>query len=430
MSPLVTTTAGLGAEAFGFTRLTASARYYIRRITGLGTATDTAGVFATPSGEVNWAYYDNTSPFTANVTTISPAVITGTSVRWNNSSGNANIWSVRKFGTSTYIATNPNNSNASSEIVKIDGSGTKLWSRSFTITGTIGPEISLDSSENVYLVTKASQTATGSSARWTVAKYNSSGTIQWQRAMQGDANCNGWSLGVSPSGVVYTAGSQSSNSTSQLYVFGVSTTGTKNFVIWLGTTNVARQIVAGSDNSFYLLWNNGSQTFLSKGNSSGLQQWTRQIGVGNGYDMAIDAQDNIYVIAGGYTSVHHVFKYNSSGTIQWQRSIASSSGFMYANSSTSKIWATADSVIFTLQETGNADPVVFKMPATGLLTGTYAMGGYNYTWAASSITETSGTVTYNDFTTSYQVNSGTGTDAAGNISPTTFTPTTDTKDVP
>jgi hypothetical protein len=430
MSPLVTTTAGLGAEAFGFTRLVAGARYYIRRITGLGTQTDTGGVFASATGEVTWAYWDNTSPHTSHVTTVSPSVTTGTSVRWNNSSGNANIWSVRKAGTSTYIATYPHNQNSSSELLKIDGSGSKLWSRSFTLSGTSGSEIALDSSENVYLVTKSSQNG-NSNNRFTVAKYNSSGTIQWQRALQGDYQCSGWSIAATSAGDVYAAGTISGNTSPNLFIFKLNTSGTRQFVIFISNGNYqVRQIVTDSSGAFYVMWNNGTNTFVSKGSSSGVKQWERQIGIGSGYDMAIDPEGNLYVIAGGYTSAHYVFKYNSSGTIQWQRSIASSSGFMYAFQQTSKIWATADSVIFTLQETGNADPVVFKLPATGLLTGTYAMGGYNYTWAASSITETSATNTWLDFTSYYPVNSGTGTDAAGNINPNTFTPTTDTKDVP
>lgn len=403
-------------------------KYYL---TQLSTANLTsAGIYLDGAGEVLWPSVDTNSPYYSQYTTISPTIAAGTSKRWSNSSGSPKNWSIRKFGTSVYQTVFPNNSSSSSELLKTDASGNKTWSRSFTLSGTSGAEIAQDSSENTYLVTKASQTGTGSN-KWTVAKYNSSGTIQWQKALQGDSNCNGWSIAATAAGDVYTAGSQSGNTSPYPFVFKLDTSGNKVWVryIAVGTYQV-RQIVTDSSSNFYLMVSTGSQTYVMKGDSSGNHQWTRQIAAPNGYDMAIDSAGNIYTISGGYTQYHYITKWNSSGTIQWQRSITSSSGFLYGIAETTKIYANDNSIAFSLQETGNGKIVLFKLPNNGTLTGTYALGGYNYTWASSSLTETSASFTWNDFTAYYSANSGSGTDAAGNVTPGAWTPSITTKELP
>lgn len=404
-------------------------KHFITKVAGTTSAAYVGGLFMDSTGEILWTFNESGSPYDAEYTTIDRTATYGTSRKWSNSSGSAKIWSVRKANTSFYITTFPNNTSSSSELLKVASDGSKTWSRSLTLSGTSGSEISLDSSENIYLVTKATQTGTGNN-KFTVAKYNSSGTIQWQKALQGDTNCNGWAIAATPSGDVYAGGSQSGNTTPNVFVFKLNSSGVKQFVIYVAGSYQIRQIVADSDANFYVMWNDGTYTYIAKGNSSGARQWTRRLTIGTGYDMAIDPSNNLYVIAGGYSAQHYVAKYNSSGTIQWQRSIASSSGFMYSLPETSKIYANADSVAFSLHETGNGDPVLFKMPVDGSLTGTYAMGGYNYTWAASSLAETSATPTWLDFTSSYSANSGSATDAAGNVSPSSWTPSTTTKEIP
>lgn len=408
----------------------AAVKYFITKVTGASSSSTGNGVFIDSSDNILWAFSESASPYYSQYTTIDRTITYGTSTRWTNSTGSPRIWSIRGTANSRYLVTFPDNLSSSSEILKTNTAGTKQWSRSFTLSGTSGGEIALDSSENVYLVTKASQNGTGNN-KFTVAKYNSSGTIQWQKAIQGESNCNGWAIAVTPSGDVYAGGSLSSNTTPQLNVMKLNTSGTKQWALWIANGGYQiQQLVTDADGNCYIMWNDGTYTYVSKANSSGTHQWTRRLTVGNGYDMAIDPSNNLYIIAGSYTAVHYVFKYNSSGTIQWQRSIVSSSGFMYGLQGVSKIFANDKSVIWTLQETGNADPVLFKFPTDGTLTGTYAMGGYNYTWAASSITETSASFTWYDFTAYYNANSGTATDASGAVSPSTWTPTTTTKEIP
>jgi hypothetical protein len=403
-------------------------KYYITKVeqsSGVGN-----GAYVDGAGEVVFSYSDNSSPYYMAYSTVNAAASYGVSARWTNSSGSPKGWSIRKSGTSLYLTSFPNNSSSSSELVKMDAAGSKSWSRSLTLSGTSGAEVDMDSSGNAYLVTKSGQTNTGNN-KWTVAKYNSSGTIQWQKALQGDPNCNGWSIATTSAGDVYTAGSQSGNTSPLPFVFKLDTSGTKQWVRYIAVGNYAvRQILTDSSGNFYLLVNDGSYSYVIKGDSSGNHVWTRKFSAGNGYDMTIDPSGNIYVLAGGYTQYHYVVKYNSSGTIQWQRSLTSSSGYLYGLTETTKIYANGDSIVFALQETGNADVVLFKLPSNGTLTGTYTLGSYNYTWASSSLSETSASFTWFDFTAYYNANSGSATDAAGNISPSTFTPTTTKKELP
>lgn len=173
-------------------------------------------------------------------------------------------------------------------IAKFDSSGTLQWDRTLGdssndyVTG-----VAIDSSDNIII---AGYGYFGAQWNGIVAKYNSSGVIQWQKGISSPTSC-------------YMRGCAVDSSDNIIVVGYVSGTG------------------AGSNDGV-----------IVKYNSSGAVQWKRLLG-GSGsevfYGVEVDSSDNIFV--GGYTSSdgagswdYLIVKYNSSGVQQFDRSLGGS----------------------------------------------------------------------------------------------------------
>ena len=216
--------------------------------------------------------------------------------------------------------------------------------------------LELDASANSYVVGQTQGTTAGL-YDGLVAKYNSSGVLQWQRRIGGTGNDYGKGIAVDSSGNVYAA------------------------VQWTSGTN---------------------KSLLVKFDSSGGTVWQRYMGNGTGSTyparVSVDASDNVYVAgvtnetgAGG--DDWFVAKYSAGGTIQWQRSIGSS-----GTDSLLGLDVDADSNIYLAGFTGAAgsgsdDNMYAVIPGDGSLTATVTLDGVNFVYQASSLTEGAGTAT-------------------------------------
>ena len=213
-------------------------------------------------------------------------------------------------------------------VVAYNTSGTALWTaRIGAISADIGYGITLDDNENVYVTGQHTGNATffntsnssvftlsGSSSELFLAKYNSSGTLQWATRVGSTSGDIGYSVSTSSNGDVYVVGS----TTGSVAVYNQDSSS-------FATTTGA---LASTDG------------ILVKYNSSGVAQWYVQIrstGADTAYGVKSDAQGNVYVV-GQYTgflaftnsdgsefsdlaaiSGNDIFivKYNSSGFGQW-----------------------------------------------------------------------------------------------------------------
>jgi len=93
------------------------------------------------------------------------------------------------LGTTTISAT------TSFVLAKYNSSGTIQWQRGFGLSGTTSPlELTVDSAGNCYAV--GASTASGT-ANMQIVKYNSSGTIQWQRSIVYGSSVGGTASGIS-----------------------------------------------------------------------------------------------------------------------------------------------------------------------------------------------------------------------------------------
>lgn len=173
-----------------------------------------------------------------------------------------------------------------------------------------GEGIALDGNGNVYITGYFRDTATFGATSITsagisdvfVAKYNSTGILQWVQKAGGTSLERGQGIAVDGGGNVYITGSFQ---------------GTANF----GATSITS---SGSDD-----------IFVAKYNSGGNLQWIQKAGgagFDSGYGIAVDGSGNVYIT--GYFEATAIFgatsitpssgvsdifvvKYNSTGNLQW-----------------------------------------------------------------------------------------------------------------
>jgi len=246
--------------------------------------------------------------------------------------------------------------------------------------------IALDSSSNIYITGNVESQIAGNGAL--IAKYNSSGTIQWQRSLGGAAVSTtewGRKCAVDSTGSIYVAGDTTSQTTDR---FGLltkyNTSGTIQFQRSCGTStfnNFFRYIALNSaGTAVYVagleLSTGGAGSYdlmVAKFDTSGNLTWQRRIGAATNdlaAGIAVDSNEDVYAATGD-----NVVKYNSGGTLQWNRS--------FSGASISNITVSGTNLI--LCGIKGTDAFIAKVPTDGTKTGTY--GGVTYatgTWTAGT----------------------------------------------
>jgi len=241
------------------------------------------------------------------------------------------------------------------QIAKYNSSGTIQWQKELGNGDEQAYGIVADSSDNVYVAGYTESTGAGGKD-FLLAKYNSSGTIQWQRVLGGSGIDYGLSVTVDSLDNVYVAGYTDSTG-------------------------------AG-----------GFDFLLAKYNSSGTIQWQRVLGddgTQEAHSVTVDSSDNVYVAGESSTGSFNflIAKYNSSGTIQWQRVLGGSGGEVAYS-----IKINSENDICVVGNTdstgaGGEDVFIAKLPSDGSLTGTYVLDGVNIVYAASTLTAATSTLT-------------------------------------
>jgi uncharacterized delta-60 repeat protein len=275
------------------------------------------------------------------------------------------------------------------QIVKYNTSGTLQWKNVlYNSYVARGYGIAVDSSGNVYVCGLFDYL--GGGYRLAVAKYNTSGTLQWNYFIDDSGTGGGYGVAVDSSANVYVCGYSSDS----LYTAKFNTSGTLQWQKRLGSSAAANYGVAvDSSGNVYVCgyaYPSGSNLYISKYNTSGTLQWQRSLGTSftYGFAVAVDSSANVYVC--GYSSANfQIAKYNTSGTIQWQRSLSGSNsmaGQSIAIDSFGSMYITG-----LLNDSSLGNRFFFaKLPGDGSLTGTYTVGAYSITYAASTLTDAAG----------------------------------------
>jgi len=356
-------------------------------------------------------------------------------------------------------------------LAKFDATDTLLWQRKQSLTATFSSSLSgADSSNNVYLIGAGYVTAAPSLP--TLLKYNSSGTLQWQRQLSAADTAQASGLSVNASGDTFLA-----LAFTPTIFYGIvakyNNAGTLQWQRKLSSTYlvyVRGSCPTPSDDSLVVgTFRDGANAtanergFVVKYNTSGVVQWQYKIhwSIQNFWlTAAVDtATGDIYLGGASYVSTNQfavLTKLNSSGTHQWsrQRSVAGTqvnaiavdpaTGYVYSysslettvvcmNASAAVVWEryiTADTgariIVSVLSIVGDKllvagyanhsgaskgdDAILLQMPLTGGAA-TAAVGYINVTTPSAS--------TWNTMTAPTNVAAGltdaagTATDAAG-----------------
>ena len=322
-------------------------------------------------------------------------------------------------------------------IAKYNSSGTEQWQITF---GTNSPHsepawgVDVDSSGNVYVsgvyVSGVAQSG------WAVAKFNSSGSLQWQKYLYTGSGDYAFKLAFNDSqGDVYVCGQATAGQGGDDALVA-KFDGSSGNLIWqrgLGASSTQnwRNIAIDSSNNIYLIGSDSanSKALVAKYNSSGTIQWQKYFGHGgwqSGTGIAIDSSDKIYISgttdnnAGPGGSSSFMAKLDTSGNLEWQRSLGSTQSDYDTQISVddNHFYVSA----YTAGGSQSGDNIlVAKLPVDGSGTGTY--GDFTYAeesgMSVSTASLTAFTSSVSNGTSSLTRATSSLTDAAGSMTSST-----------
>lgn len=289
-------------------------------------------------------------------------------------------------------------------IAKYNSSGTVQWQRTLAAPagGAYYYGIAIDSSDNIYCTGFA---IISGGYYGIVTKYNTSGTLQWQRRIGDNSNTNlMYQCAVDSSGNVYAIGYTNSSGANTHWVVKYNSSGTlqfqKEYAKSSGVNQSGSMIAIDSSNNIYIsgLVASGANRYMSliKLDTAGAEQWQRRLGTASSFNtyrgLAFDSSNNIYI--NGYednTARNIIAKYNSSGTLQWVRDIDISGD---TSGSLGSIYASGTN-IYSAGYWGGAtlDATIFVIPQDGTKTGTYTVNGVSWAYTTSALTDSTPTYT-------------------------------------
>lgn len=228
-----------------------------------------------------------------------------------------------------------------------------------------------------------------------VAKYNTSGTLQWERQIgQGSTADIGNGIGIDSSANAYAVGSSlDGGSTNKCFIVKYNTSGTLQWQKLLAdsTSSVFNGVAVSSTGDSYCVgYRIFTHPLIAKYNSSGTLSFQKELNFSSNYGAfngSLVASDGfIYAVgyAQGARTMGLIAKYSTSGTLQWQRTIGHSS----LNINLYSITVSISGAMYIAGDIGS-NGFVASLPSDGTLTGTYG----SYTYAASSYTDQSTSMT-------------------------------------
>jgi hypothetical protein len=213
--------------------------------------------------------------------------------------------------------------------------------------------VAIDSNNNVYITGYAIGGLYGGRSDAFLAKYDSSGIIQWARQFATFYDDGAYGVAIDSNNNVYITGSTRAGVVGMrpydAFLEKYDSSGIKQWTKLLGTSSYdeAYGVAIDSNNNVYITgFTYGSllmgpyNAFLAKYDSSGIKQWTTPLGTSNSNDtgangVAIDSNNNVYITGStngsldGITSagLYDAFlaKYDSSGIKQWTKLLGTSS---------------------------------------------------------------------------------------------------------
>jgi hypothetical protein len=319
------------------------------------------------------------------------------------------------------------------------------WSRNLTSANyeiAANRGCATDSSGNIFILGAAASSGF-SDNNMLVAKYNSSGVIQWQRSLGQVSPSNSeypnW-CAVDSSGAFLIGGSAriSAFDASLGFLAKIDSAGNLLWQRYLGTSYGGgfRGINVDSSGNVYTVSQTSQTATVAKWNSSGTLQWRRYMTNNitiDGQAVTADSAGNVYFTGyttlTGYSPIYTVVvKWNSSGTLQWQRyiGITGTTQFTGADIAVDTVgnYYVLNQYYPNNYPTSATKSLITKLPTDGTRTGTYSVGGINVTYGSIGFTEGPGSLSSG--APSFPFTTSSYTDSAGNLSVSTSNTTSTT----
>jgi hypothetical protein len=218
-------------------------------------------------------------------------------------------------------------------IMKFNGTtGAIIWQRSLSRGQSSSSvnvySIAVDSSNNVYFLKSDGPQPTG--VHTFLVKYNSAGTIQWQRRLTtnvfGESNTNPGSVSCSADGSLITV-TMNYVAATGVYSGGIITYNSSGTLQWQRKVQASPtstyielpcSVYDSSNNVYVSGWaQNNNYGVVLKYNSTGTLQWQIYCTGGKALGIGLDSSNNIYISAGETPNTglnFNLTKINSSGT--------------------------------------------------------------------------------------------------------------------
>jgi hypothetical protein len=304
----------------------------------------------------------------------------------------------------------------SNYISKRDSSGNEQWRLNYT-TGLTPPGQGIDSSENSYMAFSGFQSpnaavlsklnSSGSVLLQRMLRNNS--VLDGEGSETADGIFTNYAPAIDTAGNIIVSGSIQKN-----FQGGSSPIGGTIFIKYnsSGTLQWQKKLVAtpgafftpistvtDSSNNIYSLINDSSLpgVFIVKLDTSGNILWQRRIqGVSSDYSRIFtDSFSNLYIpLVSGNSLL--LAKYNSLGQLQWQR-LASISSYSLAGGTLSLVSDNTFAVQGRISPIiGNKSYIVLSLPTDGSVSGSYKIEGQALTISAGNIVDSPGSATISD----------------------------------
>lgn len=219
--------------------------------------------------------------------------------------------------------------NINVQVFNYDYYGSVKWQRTVgSGVGDISGRLDIDTSNNLYV---SARTVDNPSSTYLAVslKYNSSGTLQWQRRLSGySGGAAGVGVAADTSGNQYYSGyvdvAVPSNYQTIFYKRDSSGNLQWNRIFGPSGNNFGGRVVIDKNQTYlYTVYSSDvpTRTHVAKYNTSGTLQWQKYFD-GDLPGLTIDKDDNLYFSgreAGGRPWIPVVIKVDTSGNIQWAR---------------------------------------------------------------------------------------------------------------
>lgn len=216
-------------------------------------------------------------------------------------------------------------------------------------TGDHGFGIAVDGSGNVYVAGAANA---DKEACW---KLNSAGVEQWNFTKDRN-NYNNYGVAVDGSGNVYTCGMPDIVSDDNI-VWKLNSAGVEQWG-WGAAGHIGYDVaVDGSGNVYVACIQATNNKSIVKLNSAGVEQWSYDTG-GDCWGIAVDGSGNVYA-TGGTVDGKNVWKLNSAGELQWRYNTGGNPG--------RQVRIGTDGYIYVVGIHNSSDKALWKLDSSGNL---------------------------------------------------------------